>query len=70
MMTAQYRISEEYYLTVYGNGWAYEVEDSEGNSVFVQDHDAEMLQQQTNNFEDLSVLPDYFAAQGVRDENK
>ena len=54
--------SKAYLVQSYGNGWAYEITEQEtGATIFVQDDSAAAVQFQTNNFEDESVLADYFA---------
>ena len=54
--------SGRYLIESYGNGWAYEITEQEtGATIFVQDDSAAAVQFQTNNFEDESVLADYFA---------
>lgn len=53
-----------YFITSYGNGWAYEVEElHSGHTVWFQDSDACMVQQVTNNFEDCRMIADYFEAE-------
>lgn len=55
--------SGRYFIESYGNGWAYTVTDQEtGADFFVQDESAAAVQFQTNNFEDESVLAEYFDA--------
>ena len=55
-------ISGAYLIESYGNGWAYTITDQEtGANFFVQDDSAAAVQLQTNNFEDESVLAEYFA---------
>jgi hypothetical protein len=52
---------DKYTIKSYGNGWAYEVVDiGTGESLWFQDHDAEQLQAQTNNFEDTCAIGQYF----------
>ena len=55
--------SGRYLIESYGNGWAYTITDQEtGADFFVQDESAAAVQFQTNNFEDESVLAEYFDA--------
>ena len=55
--------SRRYLIESYGNGWAYTVTDQEtGADFFVQDESASAVQFQTNNFEDETVLAEYFDA--------
>ncbi len=50
-------------VTSHGNGWAYEVtERSTGDSFWVQDHDADQLQADTNDFEWTEPLFEYLEA--------
>ena len=58
-------ITNRYIVTSYGNGWAYSVQDQKTlEEFFVQDHDAEQLQQETNHFENEDVLAQYLEALG------
>lgn len=53
--------SGRYLVESYGNGWAYTITDQDtGADFFVQDDSAAAVQFQTNNFEDESVLTEYF----------
>lgn len=53
--------NERYYVESYGNGWAYCVSDqTTGRSLWFQDHDADCIREQTNDFDNLDVLADYF----------
>lgn len=53
--------NRHYLITSHGNGWAYEVLDQQtGASLWFQDHDAIVLQQETNDFENESVIDQYF----------
>lgn len=55
--------SGKYLVESYGNGWAYTVtHQPSGSSVFVQDHDAEQMQADTNNFECEIALDSWFDA--------
>ena len=43
--------SRRYIVASYGNGWAYNVTDQEtGEEFFVQDHDAQQLQEESKHF--------------------
>lgn len=54
-------LSENYTVTSFGNGWAYEIRDNlTGETLWFQDHDADQLQSDTNNFENDAVLQQYF----------
>ena len=47
----------KYYIISHGNGWAYEVVcQATGDSLWVQDHDACQLQEDTDNFENTDVI--------------
>lgn len=49
-----------YHVESYGNGWAYEITDQiTGASLWVQDHSAEILRSDTNDFEDTDPLDAY-----------
>ena len=53
--------SDTYAVFSYGNGWAYSIEDvNTGESVWVQDQDAIQLQHDTDNFNNINVIDDYF----------
>ena len=55
----------KYHIEVYGNGWAFCVTcQRTGDNFFVQDHDAEQLQADTNNFECTGALDMYMEALG------
>jgi hypothetical protein len=55
----------KYHIESYGNGWAYSVTcQRTGENFFVQDHDADQLQQDTHNFDNTSVLDNYMEALG------
>ena len=55
----------KYLIESYGNGWAYEVTcQRTGESFFVQDDAAAQLRQDTNDFDDTSVLDNYMEALG------
>lgn len=49
----------DFEVEVYGNGWAYLVTDPDGATLWVQDSDAERLQEDTANFTDPTVLSNY-----------
>lgn len=48
----------------YGNGWAYKVTDEDGRSLWVQDSDADTLREETSQFTDSHVLPEYMEVHG------
>ena len=51
----------KYTIKSYGNGWGYEVFcNITGDNLWFQDHDADQLQTDTNNFEDTTILSQYF----------
>lgn len=55
----------KYHIEVFGNGWAYSVScQRTGRNLFVQDHDAYTLQQETSNFECTGALDNYMDALG------
>ena len=55
----------KYHIEVFGNGWAYSVScQRTGKNLFVQDHDADTLQQETSNFECTGALDNYMDALG------
>lgn len=59
---------DKYLITSYGNGWAYEVRCTETDySFFVQDHEADDLQQATNDFENTDCLSEYMSVHGSKD---
>ena len=50
-----------YHVEVHGNGWAYaDTDQSTGESLWVQDQDADQLQQDTADFADTQKLDAYF----------
>lgn len=54
-------IAGNYHVTSHGNGWAYEITDqSTGESIWIQDSDAEQFQQDTNDFENMESVYNYF----------
>lgn len=60
---------DRYFITSYGNGWAYEVRCTETDySFFVQDDAATDLQQATNDFEDTTLLAEYMEVLGTKDQ--
>lgn len=65
MVTNQFpSLCGRYYITSYGNGWAYEVEELHtGRTVFFQDSEACMVQELTSSFADCRPLLDYFDAE-------
>ena len=66
MKTHQFITASRHYLvTSYGNGWAYEIEDRDtGDAFFVQDDDAQALQNNTNDFENEDTIAEYMAVLG------
>ena len=55
--------AEKFHVTSWGNGWAYEVTCMEtGDSFFLQDHDAEQLQAESEDFTNEVVLNQYLEA--------
>lgn len=53
--------SGRYFVTSYGNGWAYEVTDqASGKSLWFQDDDADQFRQNTNDLENESEIRQYF----------
>jgi len=53
--------SDRYAVISHGNGWAYEIIDTEtGDSLWFQDDSATRLQADTNNFENDDMLSQYF----------
>ncbi len=51
----------KYTIKSHGNGWGYEVFcNITGDNLWFQDHDADQLQTDTNNFEDTTILSQYF----------
>ena len=51
----------KYTIVSHGNGWGYEVFcNSTGDNLWFQDHEAHQLQAETNNFEDTTILSQYF----------
>lgn len=57
--------SRRYIVASYGNGWAYNVTDQDtGEGFFVQDHDAQQLQEESNHFENEDILAQYIEALG------
>ena len=51
----------KYTIKSYGNGWAYEVRcNNTDDTLWFQDHDADQLQTDTNNFEQTHILSQYF----------
>lgn len=50
-----------YIVTSHGNGWAYEVIDpTTGDSLWFQDHDADQLKEDTQDFTDSCAIAQYF----------
>lgn len=50
----------KYSIRSHGNGWAYEVTNrTNGRSFFVQDHDADQLEKDSDYFECIAVLDDH-----------
>jgi len=51
----------KYTIQSYGNGWGYKVTcNTTGDDLWFQDHDADQLQADTNNFEDTVIIDQYF----------
>ena len=71
MNTRQFNTEDDrYFITEYGNGWAYEVKCNETDySFFVQDHEADDLCACTNKFEDTRLLAEYMEARGEPDRD-
>ena len=56
---------KKYHIESLGNGWAYSVTcQRTGNNFFVQDHDAEQLQLETDDFACTGALDMYMEALG------
>lgn len=55
-------IDNKYIIDVYGNGWAYEVTSADDDelNLWFQDHDAEQLQKETNDFENTDYIDQQF----------
>ena len=62
MTTNEYPLFEgRYYVKSYGNGWAYEIEETAtGEVLFVQDDNARQLQDETEDFTSEIALSQYF----------
>lgn len=57
--------TKRYLITSHGNGWAYEVTCQEsGDSFWVQDYDAEVLQGETADFTNEDVLDAWMYVRG------
>lgn len=71
MINRQYNTHDDrYFITEYGNGWAYEVRCNETDySFFVQDHEADELCACTNKFEDTAPIDHYMEARGEPDRD-
>jgi hypothetical protein len=55
----------KYHVESLGNGWAYSITcQRTGNNFFVQDHNAEQLNQECDDFRCTSVLDQYMEALG------
>ena len=53
--------SGRYLVKSHGNGWAYEITDQESSeTIFLQDNEAQILQDHCSNFDDEIALSDYF----------
>ena len=51
----------KYTIVSFVGGWAYEVIcNTTGDNLWFQDHDADQLQTDTNNFEDTVTIDQYF----------
>jgi hypothetical protein len=65
MITNTFRTHDNKYLVrSFGNGWAYEVHCGD-ESLWFQDHDAEQLQDETEDFTNTMVLDMYFEMIGA-----
>ncbi len=52
-----------YDVTVHGNGWAYEITCNEtSDTIWLQDQDADVIKETTNDFENTAILLEYFEA--------
>lgn len=62
MHTLQYTTpNERYHVSSYGNGWAYEIVcQTTGASLWFQDHDADQVQKETNDFKNEDTISNYF----------
>ncbi len=50
-----------FHVSSYGNGWAYEIVcQTTGDSVWFQDHDADFVQQSTEDFHNEDEIANYF----------
>jgi len=57
--------NNHYHIESHGNGWAYEVTcQSTGCSLWFQDHGAEQLQADTDNFSNEVAIANYFQYHG------
>jgi len=55
----------KYHVEVFGNGWAYCVTcQRTGDNFFLQDHDADKLAEDTDNFECIGAIDMYMEALG------
>ncbi len=64
MHTTRIHADKDYMIDSHGNGFAYTVTRSDGQSISLQGADALQLEQDTGDFECLDVLEDYFALSG------
>ena len=53
--------TDKFHITNHGNGWAYEVHcNTTGDSLWFQDHDADLLRERTDDFTSEEELRIYF----------
>jgi len=52
--------TDNYTVVSHGNGWAYEITDCNGDTLWLQDDDAAQLQRESNDFENEIVINQYF----------
>lgn len=62
MITNSFNTADnKYSIQSHGNGWAYEVTClNSGDTLWFQDHDADQLQADTNDFTDTCVIDQHF----------
>lgn len=62
MNTMQYTTpTKRFHVSSYGNGWAYEIVcQKTGSSLWFQDHDADFVKSNTNDFEDEDAINCFF----------
>lgn len=60
-MTTNTFIAGNYHVKSYGNGWAYAITDqTTGESIWLQDDDADQFREDTNDFENMDSVYNYF----------